>query len=556
MSRVTRQWSTIIIRDSMTNCRLFLLSLVVLLMTVVGVGCTTEVDYNMGEEFVPTNKNMELRRRVYALGQRVEQGDSVDCPLVTTRLYRTDSLKSANLKKGFFGREISSTYGERTACFMSQMIFSLSLPKERGWGYRPIFDSMVLSLCVSDYQAEDTTKSHRFEVYEITSNDYLTAVEDTTFYINFDPTPYISEKPIFTFLYPNQEKGVYIGDMENPTNREVKLEETDYTMEYISRLMFLENVEANGGYALDNDSLYVSGYEREFVDKVRGLCIKPADDMEGAMFVTDLENTALLLYSRGRYEEDPTIIRDTTYMIYNLYLNPASYDINAGNVSVNSVKYDLAASTVGNVSNEEQLTTTYVEGLGGTVTEVMFTDEFIQSLADIVLEADGDAVVSVNQAMMSIYLEGSNYDYNFADPLGMATILDGALGRVGLYTDYNRMVTINDYAYSVESANAPLDYDGYLSRSLACYKVNISNYIQSLINLAVKNVDESGKVNLEKFSADYQPAEESLVTSRRFYIAPEVYSLYSFKRQAICGMYAGDDTVAPIKLELTYTIVN
>lgn len=540
----------------MTNCRLLLLSMVALLMAFVGVGCTTEVDYNMGEEFVPTNQNMELRRRVYALGKSTEGDKEVDCPLVTTRLYRSDSLQSANLQKGFFGREVSAVYGERTACFMSQMIFSLSLPKERGWGYRPIFDSMVLSLCVSDYQAEDTTKKHRFEVYEITSNDYLTAVEDTTFYINFDPTPYISEKPIFTFTYPNQEKGVYIGDMEKPTNREVLLEETDQTMEYISRLMFLGDVDANGGYALDKDSIYVSGHEREFLDRVRGLCIKPADDMDGAMFVTDLENTALLLYSRGRYEEDPTIIRDTTYMIYNLYLSPSSYDIKAGNVSVNSVKYDTTASTVGSASTEEQLSTTYVEGLGGAVTEVMFTDEFIQSLADIALEAEGDAVVSVNQAMMSIYLEGSNYDYNFSDPLGMATILDGALGRIGLYTDYNKLVTISDYAYSLESSNAPLDYDGYLSRSLACYKVNISNYIQSLINLALKNVDESGKVNLEKFSADYQPEEESLVTSRRFYIAPEAYSLYSFKRQAVYGMYSGDETVAPIKLELTYTVVN
>ena len=293
-----------------------------------------------------------------------------------------------------------------------------------------------------------------------------------------------------------------------------------------------------------------------FLDRVRGVCIKPADDMEGAMFVTDLGKTALLLYSRGRYEEDPTIIRDTTYMIYNLYLNPASYDIKAGNVSVNSVKYDTASSTVGSVSTEEQLSTTYVEGLGGAVTEVMFTDEFIQSLADIALKAEGDAVVSVNQAMMSIYLEGSNYDYNFSDPLGMAKILDGALGRIGLYTDYKKLVTISDYAYSLESSNAPLDYDGYLSRSLACYKVNISNYIQSLINLALKNVDESGKVNLEKFSADYQPETESLVTSRRFYIAPEVYSLYSFKRQAVYGMYLGEEVVAPIKLELTYTVVN
>ena len=57
----------------MTNCRVTILLLVLSIAMLFGVGCTTEVDYTMGSEFVPTNQQMELRRRVYKLG-RVTEG--------------------------------------------------------------------------------------------------------------------------------------------------------------------------------------------------------------------------------------------------------------------------------------------------------------------------------------------------------------------------------------------------------------------------------------------------------------------------------------------------
>jgi len=541
----------------MTSCRSIILLLVLSVSVLLGVGCTTEVDYSMGAEFVPTNQNMELKRRVYKLGKMTEGDTMMDCPLTLTRLYHSDSLRSSNIEVGYFGREQSDTFGTRTAGFMSQMIFSLSLHKERGWGYRPIYDSMLLSLYVVDFHG-DTTRPYRFEVYEITSNDYfeLPKDRDTSFYISFDPEPYISDKPIFEFTYPNQDRGVYVGDMSEPKNCEVRLEETPQSAEYLSRLMLTTELDANDGFALDKDSIYVAGNERKFLDVVKGIYIKPADDMEGAMFSTDLENTALLLYSRGRYEEDPTIIRDTTYMIYNLYLDSDTYELEAGNVSINTVEHDYAGSKV---DTEEYMTTCFVDGMGGIVTEVQFTDEFIESLAEIVTSAGKDAVVSVNQAMMSVYLDGSDYDYTLLSPSVVTPLLNSAMHRLGLYTDYETLIAVTDYAYTIESKSSPLAYDGYLNRSLACYQMDIATYIQSLMNAAADNVDESGKVDLKKFSADYTPESESLVAYRRFYIAPEAYSLYGFNRQAIYGMegdVGGVKAVAPIKLELTYTVIN
>lgn len=539
----------------MRSCKSLTNIVLLLGMILMVVSCTTSVDYTMGEEFVPSDQRLELRRRVYVSGEYVEAGSHTECSLATTRLYRSDSLCSSNIGMGYFGREVSQTFGTRTAGFMSQMVFSLSLPKERGWGYRPIFDSMMLSVYVTDYHG-DTTKKHRFNIYEITSNDYLKLSTDTTFYVNFDPEKYISKEPIFTFEFPDQENGVYVGDVENPQNINILLKHTPTTMDYVSRLMLTTDLDANGGYALDTDSIYVNGNELQFLDKVRGVYISPAEDTEGAMFATGLSKTAMLLFSRSRYEEDPTIIRDTTYMIYNMYLSPSEYtDLAAGNVSINSIEHDYAGSAIDLEADATDVC--YVEAMGGVATELCFTDEFIQSLADIVLEAGDDVVVSVNQAKFSIYMEGSDYDYNLLNPTVLTPLMNDAMLRMGMYVDYNRYdgsksyTAISDYNYAAESS-VLLSYDGYLNRSLGCYQMDISTHIQTLMLVASQNVDESGKVDLTKFAVGATDAESGdYVNLRRIYIGPDATSLYGMKHQAVYGM-GGE---APVKLELTYTIV-
>lgn len=526
-------------------------------LALVSASCTTEVDYTLGTEFVPSKQNMELKRRVYRMGEWTEGDNSASCQLLTTRLYQTDSIASANLKRAYFGAERSDVYGERRAGFMTQMIFGVTLGEERGWGYRPIFDSMVLALYVMDFHG-DTTKHHKFNVYEITSNDYFKESEDTTFYINFDPTPYIAREPIFTFEYPNQERGVYVGDMEEPLSARVKLEHTPATREYISRLMFTsdEELSANDGFAHDKEELYVEGNEAKFVEQFKGIYIEPAEefDGEGAMFATNLENSALILYARSRYKEDPTIIRDTAQMVYNFYVDPAERDMKAGNVSINRVMHDFAGSVVADVENNPEVRVGYVDGMGGVVTEVWFSDEFIQSLADIALSEE-DAVVSVNQARLKVYLEGSNYDPLNIDPIKMGEVMNTTMERMGTYASYGSLIGISDYAYGYESSG--LEYGGYLNRSLGAYVMDISTCIQSLMMAAQENVDESGKVQLEKFEEGYEPESESLVGYRRIYLGPEAANCFDFKRQAIYGgdYSAESSDTAPITLDLTYTIV-
>lgn len=533
----------------------------IIVATYAFMGCTTEADYSLGSEFVPTDQKMELHHRVYKGGKLYVGSDTEGEPMsmTTTRLYQTDSIKSSELDFLYFGSENDEIYGKRQAGFMTQVLFGSKLDEEYGWGYRPIFDSMQMVLYITDYHG-DTTVSRRFNVYEITSNDYfkIPNLKDSIFYIDFDPSGYVSKEPIFTFNYPDQKRGVYVGDKESPTMQFVTLQETDATADYVSRLMFTTNLDDTEGYGKDVESIYEQGNEGKFVEQIRGVYISPAEEQEGdgAMFATDVENSALVLYARSRYKEDPTIIKDTTIMSYNFYINPNEYDVKAGNFSINTVSHEGLPTTEGDV------TVSYVDGMGGVVTEVSFTDEFIQSLADIVL-SEPTAVVSVNQAKMRIYLEGSNYDYRTIDPLKMAGVMDLSMPMLGLYTRYggmdasnNNIIAISDYYYSKIGS---IDYDGTLNRSLGCYTMDISTHIQSLMMAAADNVDENGKVKLELFDPNNSESNPALVTYRRFYIAPAADNLFGFNRQAIFG---GDGidvnsamSDAPITLELTYTIV-
>jgi hypothetical protein len=456
---------------------------------------------------------------------------------------------------------------------MTQVLFGSKLDDDYGWGYRPIFDSMTLSLYITDYHGDTTTKQ-RFGVYEIRSNDYITNSSDSIFYINFDPTNYIAKDPIFEFTFPNQERGSFVGDIENPRYCNVTLESTDYTQEYVNRLMFTTNLAETDDYGLDTAQIYKQGNEKEFVKYVRGLYIAPIGEPEGgenndgekgAMFATNVENSAMVLYARSRYKEDPTIIKDTVIMSYNFYVSPTTYKVKAGNVSISRVEHTFIPEDQASIDGDNVLISK-VDGMGGVVTELKFTDEFIQSLADVVLSRK-DASVSVNQAHLNIYLEGSDYDYLKINPISMGEVMNASMDRMGLYSIYGEvfyadkrdmtLIGITDYAYSYESSYS-LDYGGYLNRSRAAYSMDISTYIQTLMDRAQKNVDENGKVQLEKFSAEYEPEAESLVGYRRMYLGPEAAARFGFNRQAV---YGGDGAVegvappAPITLDLTYTIV-
>ena len=124
----------------------------------VAASCTT-ADDSLGFDFVPDNQKMKIRRTV------LDPSTAAGRRMLTTRLFRTDSIVSSNLTYGYMGAQSDVDFGRRSAGFLSQYLV-VGLSDSTGFGYRPIFDSVQLVLSVSDYKG-DTTKPMRFNVYEV-----------------------------------------------------------------------------------------------------------------------------------------------------------------------------------------------------------------------------------------------------------------------------------------------------------------------------------------------------------------------------------------------------
>ena len=121
--------------------------------------------------------------------------------------------------------------------------------------------------------------------------------------------------------------------------------------------------------------------------------------------------------------------------------------------------------------------------------------------------------------------------------------MNKAIPRLGLYTDYKNLTPVLDYMYDQEETLI-LDYNGYLNRSRAMYEMNISAYIQELMNaLIAMEPDANGNIDLTKLQAP-----------RTMYIAPEAENQFSLSRSILQGSNH-ELNRASIELELTYTLV-
>lgn len=517
----------------MNNCnslRRILASL--LLLAVAGIltfaGCT-RVDDNLGSDYIPDDQQMKMG--IKRFDKQAGSG------FIQTRLFRTDSIISSNLGYGYMGTMRNDTFGRRTAGFLSQYLPTRLPSDTAGFGYRPIFDSAMLVVAVEDY-AGDTLTPMRYNVYEVLSNDYLLrdgVLGDTTLYIDFDPTPYLSSEPVFTFTFPD-------GKSTGPSSRLITMQPTPTGLDLVGRLMLQQGEYKDDLDIYSKDSLWVACF--------KGLCIRPAEEAaaQGNLFSLALDNSGFVIFGRNRNRVDPTLIQDTTRTTYYFYKDGAEY----GNVSVNTVQHDYAGSKIEASEIDEAaperptVSTGYIEGMGGVVTELTFTEEFFTELQAVYEQVNAEtgtnySSLAVNQALLYIYLLDGDYDWNSIDVGTIIPWLNASATRLGLYTDYKKLSGIPDYNFTYEKVyDVDLPYNGYLNRSQGCYVMDISAYVQTIWNNYLQTKDN--------------PEQEQKIAYRTVYLAPEAYGLYGFSYTSIQGMEAPENN-APIKLDITYTMI-
>ncbi|MBO5962202.1 MAG: DUF4270 family protein [Alistipes sp.] len=546
--------------------------LVVVVAALVLGGCTMTADSTLGSNIMPEDQIMAMRHlkfqgnTIIRLNTETGQNEKVDCSLegknfLETRLYRTDSLLASNLTTGYMGVRRSDTLGLRSAGFASTILYMNAINEESGFGYLPIFDTMKLVLSIKNYGG-DTLVPIRYKVYELhkpLSGNVLQYDEkrkDTVAYINCDLSGvYDESKPIFEFTFPNSEL------KEGPSTMIVSMENTEYSWDYARRLMLIPDnyAAADGdwdGYGRSDIECYKD--DKKWTEKFYGLYIKP--DLEntpanrrGAFYELDLSASGIMLQGRSRNPKDPAMIKDTVGMYYyfydadsecNLSVNKVDHDYSQGLSSaslLNSVVMD------GSKSREErtQVSTGYVEGLGGPSTEVYLTDDFLKELIALETTEQGEySRMGINQCLFTIYVAGADYDWFVTQSRAeqLTPMLDNSFTRLGTYLNYNTLSPVIDYDYVYESSyNTEVNYNGYLDRSRGCYVLNITAHIQKLFN----------SMRQEDGTYDISKADEQL---RVLYIGTEATSPYSLSESVLQGEDNGSND-APIQIDLTYTLV-
>ena len=581
------------IQNSMMNCLKIKLSalrlLVLAAVALFSVGCSADVDSELGYDIIPDHQKMEMRHLKFKGGKVIVfngAASSEDKSVYTERegkffrtsLYHTDSLLSSNVLNGYIGVEHNDTFGMRSSALASSIIFMNSVDKETGFGYKPIFDTLSLILTINDYGV-DTLTPVKYEIYELTKPLLGSVVNaaDTSAYSNCNMEgAYDPSKPLFTFTFPDGEK-------TGPTTRTIDLTPVDMsrhgqTWDFVRRIMLIPNdYDTNkewDGYARDVDSLYSS--EKKWQEHFHGVYIKPVLESvdaskRGALYSFDLKSSGLQLMGRNRNPKDPTLIKDTigaNYYFYDETLDGYTDEYgnfidgpeDVKNISVNSIKHDYTGSLLGNLniaaydkdgkklpnSSRDEVAECYVEGFAGVATEIYFTDEFLAELkrasyldpdkADVKYRA-----VGINQCRLYVYLKGADYnwDENINNAHLLTPLMDNSISRLGSYIGYSKLNCIADYdpEYETNSGSA-LAYGGHLNRTRGCYEMDITGFMQRLYNYVN---------SLEKLE-DY----DETVTPRAIYLGPEAISPYTFKHTELQG---SSSTKAPIHLEMTYTMV-
>lgn len=505
--------------------------------------CSVESDDTLGANLVPDNQQIKA-------GYTVLEGINPR-RYVETRLYQTDSIVSSNIANGYMGTMKHDELGRKTAGFMTQ--YTNYYQVDSGYfGYRPIFDSALLLLSINSYGG-DTTSTQQFGIYEVVSNSYIKDREDSVFYLTFDPVAeeLVDSDPLFTFE---------LGGEKGPATKSVTLTTTEKGRKFVNRLFLLE-----GDYKGDY-SIYSRDSVSQWLDEFKGFYVAPMGkpEGEGAIYVTTLEESYLMIYGRNRHKEDPSLIKDTIGMAY--YFNDTYYSTNQ-NVSINSISHDYTEGSLNLDPSEfneqesvrEERSQLIVEGMGGVISELTFTQEFFDAFDKILADEYAASkqqytTLSFSQAMLYLYFPSSIYDYSQITPaLGdqytkLIDEMDSAQSRLGLYTNYKSLTPVTDYAYSYEE-NYTINFDGYINRSRGCYAMNITGFVQKLWNSYRDERDaakrEGRAINLEN------------VENRVVYLGPEAYSAYAFDVSFLQGANndAESELTAPIRFEFTYNMV-
>lgn len=387
----------------------------------------TKVDNTLGQSFIPEDQLMVLKiGNVTGINAYVAQ---------------IDSFPTKDMDYLYLGSRQSDEFGVCKAGFATQFAWLDWVDPNTKFGTAAVADSITLYLGVEAYGG-DAEVERTYNMYVLKDRLYKT----DEFYSNYDIDKIIDRNDVFfSFKYSGSDS--------------ISIKMTGAKVEE-----FMQKLIDTTGGVYNNDSL--------FINKFPGFYFAPADGETDrtSILAIDPETSGFSLYYHNYTDESATTVKDTllatAYSFANHDLSPIT--------TLNTFKYDYTGTEIKNINDTLTTSTpvsvSYVQGLGGVVTYLRFTKEFIQQLQSQLVEPYKK--ISINRAELYVPL---------ADPTPVN--LDIAQSRLGMYENYKTFTGSVDYQYSYETDyGIELLYDGNLNRSKEGYIMDISGYMHQLLN--------------------------------------------------------------------------
>lgn len=449
-----------------------------LLFLSVLVSCT-QMDYQVGDGLIPGDQQMKV-------GMDTIYG-------IDTYLARYDSFPASGYAYGYAGSAVSETFGRTSASFSTQYMLYYFSSGDEMFGTAPVYDSMVFTFTLGSNYYGDTTKTQRFNIYELDGDLSI----DSTYYTDFDQQSVASDRLLYSF------------ELTGLPTTELRFRMTgDAADEFARKLM------DTTGRTYTGDSAF---YARH-----KGFYIVPDESSpeDAAVYQFSYSNMELELYTRNHTDETAQTVKDTVVTYYS-FSNANS--LLFYNASVSTILHDYEGTQIRNLNDtlpgDEPAPVGYIQGLGGVVTYVRFSDEFIDKLLS-----------EIKEPYKSMVINKATLVWSIKDP--SPSVYEAAFGRIGAYANYKTFVSIPDYNYTAETNNdLTLLYDGYLDRTHGDYSIDVSSFLQKIVNQA-------------KYGSP-KDAPHTMI------LGPSSTELASFG-EVVLETGASDP---PLRVELTYTLV-
>lgn len=325
------------------------------LLFLSALASCTEVDNQLGGSLIPDDQQMKIK---------VDTVYGID-----TYLAKTDSFPSERLSYMYLGSARRPCFrahrGFRVEPIRTQLL--LLVVRRRGYfRHGAVFDSLVLLFTLDSSYLGDTTKTQKFNVYELVND-----LDDSVYYSNFDQSTVLGDQPLFDF----ELTGV-------PTSqRRVRLE-GPAVAEFARKLM-----DTTGG-AYTSDSLF---YDRF---KGFGFVPDPSSPEDACVYRIGYSSMEMMLYLHNYIDESATTRRDTVSVYYSFANGSTIYNNN----SVSTIRHDYTETSMEHIndtlSGSPVAQLGYVQSLGGVSTYVRFTDRFVDELLAKVEEPYNSMVIN------------------------------------------------------------------------------------------------------------------------------------------------------------------